>query len=207
LLEHGDTGLGTFNGLDGEMIVLNGRVSQVRSDGRVYQPDSETTTPFAVVSWFEPDQAAEIAAPCDLGGLERAVDQLCPDQNTPVAFKFQGSFESAECRSVPAQRPPYPPLAEVVKGQKLFNRARFDGTIVGFRCPPFAKGVNAPGYHMHLLSNDGRFGGHLLSCRIAKGVVMADICGTLIVKLPAAGSNAGLDLGRDRAAELDAVER
>src|SRR5512147_942995 len=35
--EHGDFGLGTFNYLDGEMVVLDGNVYQIRSDGDVYR--------------------------------------------------------------------------------------------------------------------------------------------------------------------------
>jgi acetolactate decarboxylase len=33
---HGDFGLGTFNFLDGEMVLLDGHVYQIRSDGKVY---------------------------------------------------------------------------------------------------------------------------------------------------------------------------
>jgi Alpha-acetolactate decarboxylase len=36
LREHGDHGLGTFEQLDGEMVVLDGRCFQVRSDGSVH---------------------------------------------------------------------------------------------------------------------------------------------------------------------------
>ena len=36
ILARGDFGLGTFNDLDGEMVVLDGQVYQLRSDGIAY---------------------------------------------------------------------------------------------------------------------------------------------------------------------------
>lgn len=35
LLEHGDFGLGTFTGLDGEMVVLDGAIYRVQGNGKV----------------------------------------------------------------------------------------------------------------------------------------------------------------------------
>lgn len=52
LKKHGDTGLGTFNGLNGEMIVLNGTVYQVRNDGTVQVMDDSKKTPFTMVTFF-----------------------------------------------------------------------------------------------------------------------------------------------------------
>ena len=39
LREHGDLGLGTFENLDGEMVMVDGRVFQVRADGSVHECD------------------------------------------------------------------------------------------------------------------------------------------------------------------------
>src|ERR1700757_1765539 len=53
LLRHGDFGLGTFNGLDGEMLVLDGVCYQLRSDGSAQVAESDQRTPFGVVTWFD----------------------------------------------------------------------------------------------------------------------------------------------------------
>src|SRR5215467_14204305 len=54
ILEHGDLGLGTLNGLDGELIVIDGQVWKANVDGTLVQPDLSTRTPYAVVVPFSP---------------------------------------------------------------------------------------------------------------------------------------------------------
>ena len=51
----GDLGLGTLNGLDGELEVLQGEFYQLRADGRTYRLADQKLTPFAAVVWFRPD--------------------------------------------------------------------------------------------------------------------------------------------------------
>ena len=55
LKEHGDTGIGTFDGLNGEMIVLEGVVYQATGDGSVVVPADDETVPFSNVTFFEED--------------------------------------------------------------------------------------------------------------------------------------------------------
>src|SRR5215831_16611695 len=45
LREHGDLGLGTFENLDGEMVIVDGQVFQVRSDGSVRECDDDALCP------------------------------------------------------------------------------------------------------------------------------------------------------------------
>ena len=54
LLRHGGFGLGTFNGVDGEMMVLDGRVYRGTIDGRAHAVADSALTPFAVVVAFRP---------------------------------------------------------------------------------------------------------------------------------------------------------
>ncbi|MCP8318695.1 MAG: acetolactate decarboxylase, partial [Candidatus Methylarchaceae archaeon HK01B] len=56
LKKHGDFGLGTFNGLDGEMAGLDGTFYQVKDDGIAYPVDDSIKTPFALVTFFEADK-------------------------------------------------------------------------------------------------------------------------------------------------------
>ena len=50
LAEHGDLGLGTLNGLDGEMIALDGRFYRADVDGMAEEIDPTERTPFAAMS-------------------------------------------------------------------------------------------------------------------------------------------------------------
>jgi acetolactate decarboxylase len=61
---HGDFGLGTFAGLDGEMVVLDGIAYQVRGDGSVEIPSAAAEAPFAIVTFFDG------GAPLETGAIE-----------------------------------------------------------------------------------------------------------------------------------------
>jgi len=47
LLNYGNFGIGTFDNLDGKMVVLDGQVFQVKADGKIYRPLLNLLTPFA----------------------------------------------------------------------------------------------------------------------------------------------------------------
>jgi len=207
LLEYGDFGIGTFDRLDGEMIVLDGEIYQIKSDGKVYNPDLSIMTPFAAVSSFRPDIIFTIPGRLDYAGLESTIDNYAPNQNEFIAIKVTGRFSRMKVRSVPAQQKPYPPLVEVTKKQKIFEIKDIEGSIVGFRSPPFVKGINVPGYHCHFLSDDRNKGGHILDCEIISGIVELDSCNQFLLILPEdSDSLEDIDLSPDRSIELDKVE-
>ncbi|HEX3324619.1 MAG TPA: acetolactate decarboxylase, partial [Solirubrobacterales bacterium] len=76
LAEHGDLGLGTLNGLDGEMIALDGRFYRADVDGAVGEIASAARTPFAVVTNFEPTVEAEVGGPLEHDELLARLDEL-----------------------------------------------------------------------------------------------------------------------------------
>src|SRR5436189_2289674 len=49
LAQHGDLGLGTLNGLDGEMLALDGHFLRADLEGNVHEIDPAAKTPFAVM--------------------------------------------------------------------------------------------------------------------------------------------------------------
>lgn len=208
LLRHGDFGIGTFDGLDGEMVLLDGRLHQVKADGRVYTPEPSVKTPFATVCWFRPDLRFPVKAPADFRSMEQMLDRKAPNQNLFCAIRLTGQFKSVRTRSVPKQVKPYPTLKEATRQQPEFPMENLKGTIVGFRCPAYVKGVNVPGYHLHFLSDDNRQGGHVLGFELARGLCEVDVLDRLLMRLPRAVEDfSRTDLSRDRAKELQAVER
>ena len=50
LKQHGDTGIGTFNKLNGELIMLDGGVYRAAGDGSVEAVSDEETIPFSIVT-------------------------------------------------------------------------------------------------------------------------------------------------------------
>jgi acetolactate decarboxylase len=208
LLTHGDCGIGTFDRLDGEMVVLDGCVYQVKADGKIYRPPAAMTTPFASVCAFAPDIVVAVTNVSDSAQVMAQLNARVPNQNVFCAIKIMGVFLRMRTRSVPAQQKPYPLLADVARTQPVFDMTNVTGVIVGFRSPPFVKGINVPGYHWHFLSADKSRGGHILDFALRAGACQVDVCDQLLLLLPAGGKGlAQLDLSKDRGAELERVEK
>ncbi len=206
LKQHGNLGIGTFEGLDGEMLLLDGVVYQVRADGKVYRPEDSIKTPFAAVVPFQAEHTATVKAE-SFKELETLIDRLAPNRNLPLVVRLEGTFDYVKTRSVPGQQKPYPRLAEVTKNQPTFEMTGVKGVIIGFRLPDFIKGVNLPGYHFHFIDEAKERGGHLLECRLAKGELATAVASDLRLHLPTHGDFAEAKLGGDRTQEFKGVER
>jgi acetolactate decarboxylase len=150
LKRHGTFEIGTFVGLDGEVIGLDGKFYRIRADGIAYPVPDSVTAPFAVVIPFEADKTVSVQDITDYEALQRTVEGLIPDKTIFYAIKIDGTFSYIKARGVPKQKEPYPPLVEAVKDQTVFEFHDVKGTIVVFWCPDSAKGVNVPDYHLHL---------------------------------------------------------
>jgi acetolactate decarboxylase len=165
LAEHGDLGLGTLNRLDGEMIAVDGEFFRADVDGAVRAIAVEERTPFAVVTRFEPEIDVPIEEAVTHAELLARLDALIPGEASSCAVRLDGRFELVRARSVPAQSPPYRPLAEVVADQHVFELRDVAGTMLGFRFPAYVEGIEVAGYHLHFISEDRRRGGHVLDSR------------------------------------------
>jgi len=165
LKEHGDFGLGTFNAIDGEMVVYENKVYQVASDGVARIADNNHLIPFAAVTHFEADEVITLKQTLECSELKTYIDQLLPTKNIAYAIKINGQFDYIKTRSVPKQSKPYPVLVDVLKTQPTFEFYDSKGTIIGFRLPSFMSPANASGYHFHFLTEQKNAGGHLLECR------------------------------------------
>jgi acetolactate decarboxylase len=207
LAEHGDLGLGTLNGLDGEMVALDGRFYRADVEGTVVEIDPAAKTPFAVVARFEPRIDVEIDGPLDHAVLRARLDELGPAAAASCAVRLDGHFDSVRARSVPRQMPPYRPLTEVVAEQHVFELGDVDGTIVGFRFPDYAEGIEVGGYHLHFISADRSRGGHVLDSRSHGLRVRLDPSSELHVELPPAVDLADPELAAETHAAVEAVER
>jgi len=170
--KRGDLGLGTFDRLDGEMVVLDGKIFQVTADGVVHQPQGSVTSPFAAVTRFVPDRTAVTQSTLTLPQLEATLGRLCPDPDRIYSLRIRGEFPALTLRSVPAQSKPYRGLVEVIKDQTVFHTGPIRGTLVGFRFPVAFKGINASGTHLHFLSDDKKSGGHVLDVETGAGALV-----------------------------------
>lgn len=207
LKHHGNFGIGTFEGLDGEMIELNGNFYQVKSDGKVYSVNDSMKTPFAVVTSFEPDKTLSLDKPMNYSQLTQYLDNLLPTKSIFYAIKIEGKGKYVKTRSVPKQNKPYPRLVEVVKNQPTFEFNDVEGTIVGFWCPKYVEGINVPGYHFHFITKDKKSGGHLLDCQLENAKIEIDYTSRFYMILPEGGEFHKANLSGDKQGEMNKVEK
>lgn len=171
LLRHGDFGLGTFDHLDGEMIVLDGVCHHLRADGSAVRAAPTERTPFAAVTRFTPEGTFTVAEPTDWTGVTQRIDDLVGSANLMCAIKVRGRFTTVDTRTVREQQRPYPPLVQATAGQAHTTFTDTDGTLAGFRMPAYDQGISVSGYHLHLLTADHARGGHCLDFTLARGTV------------------------------------
>lgn len=184
LRRHGDFGIGTFNGLDGELFGLDGKFYQMKADGLSYPVDGSMKAPFAVVTFFEPDKSILLDKASDYNELQQYLDNVLPTKDIFYAIKIEGPFKYIKARSIPKQNKPYLPFDEVVKNQLIFEFHDVQGTIVGFRCPAYIEGINYSGYHLHFITKDRKAGGHLLECQMENVKVEIDYTSEFHMALP-----------------------
>lgn len=184
--KHGNTGLGTFNGLDGEMVVIDGRCYKVKHSGTVERMPDSAKTPFLTVTFFEPDESVTLSPQTDMTQLKDLLDNAAASKNYPWCVRIDGVFAHIKTRSVEKQRRPYPPLTQAVKNQSFFTFKNISGSIVGFRFPEYAKGLNVPGWHLHFISDDRSCGGHLVEVTTGNSPLSAqlDLCTGINTLLP-----------------------
>lgn len=206
LKAHGDLGLGTFDGLDGEMVIVDGRVYQVTADGVVREVQDEVQTPFALVSRFHPEQRTTIARCDSLATLEAALDRLRASDNHFYAIRIDGAFARVRTRAV-RRAADGTPLAEAAAEQSEFALDHTIGTLVRFWAPAYAGRLTVPGYHLHYVTDDRRSGGHLFDCGgTCLGVMMQHLA-DFHLSLPESAAFLRADLSRDPATDLSKAER
>lgn len=198
LLEHGTDGIGTIQGLDGELIVLRGVAYTARADGSIGMVSPETKTPFAVLTRFQSGAHHRCAG---LGYNEFLAEVDAQHPQTPVlAIRASGSFTNLHLRSVAKQDPPYRPLSDVVADQTEWHLDEEVGDLIGFRFPDSVAGVEVPGWHLHFLSRSRDHGGHVVAIDVTEAELEFCECNELHLELPPA-----VGLGTVGEADKDAI--
>jgi len=206
LKKHGDFGLGTFDHLDGEMILVDGRFFQITSRGVVNEVGETGSTPFACVTFYQPLTHDEIHEEMAYGDLLEWLQGLFPSPNIFYALRIDGLFSRVVVRSVPRQDS-YRPLTEVAGDQPVFHFENVRGTLAGFHTPSFLSSVNVPGLHLHFLSRDRRHGGHLLECVPRSARVGVQFLTTLELALPLSLDYLTWEFRRDVRDDLEKAEK
>jgi acetolactate decarboxylase len=206
LLNYGDFGIGTFDNLDGEMVVLDSAIYQVRSDGTVTRIQDDTGTPFAVVVRFLADQDETISEAKSFEDLRNLCDKYRDSANLFYAVRVDGHFDHVHTRAMKATMDGLP-LAQAAAIQPEFDFQDIDGTLVGIWAPGFSSSLNIAGYHFHFLSDDRTKGGHLLECSGKNLRVQVERLTNFHLCLPESEEFLRADLTRDPTKDLAYAEQ
>lgn len=172
ILSKGDTGLGTFAGLDGEMIVLGGKVYKAAKDGSVTVQSDAAQSPFYAVSSFKSSEKVALqGSGYDYAELKAKLDLLRKRTDLPHLIVLSGKFAAVKVRSAGPFSRPFPLLSAALQSQSVYEYENLSGVLVGFWLPAYLGNTNASGYHLHFISDDRSKGGHLLELRLLEGDV------------------------------------
>jgi acetolactate decarboxylase len=205
LRRHGDTGLGTFEELDGEMILVDGHCYQARGDGTVTEVTDDVLTPFATVVAFAVDESHVMTDVISFDDLTSRLDGLRDSDNEFIAWRITGFLDALRTRTA-CRHASGTPLAEAVVDQAVFERADLPATIVGFWSPGFSQAIAIPGYHLHAISDDRAHAGHVFDLRAQHLTVDVHRVSDLHVALPETEAFLQANLVAAHA-DMDAIER
>ena len=205
LKTHGDFGLGTFELLDGELIMLDGHCYQIVEGGTAHEVADDAAVPFATLTRFTADTTTELNPIGSFDELVQQLDELKPSENLFVGFRVEGTFERldlrAACKAKPGEK-----LVAAIEHQSSYQLENITGTLVGFCSPPYSAAISVPGYHFHFIDQDRQRGGHLFDVSAQGLVAHTHLESDIHLALPETKEFLESDLQNDRSRELRSVE-
>lgn len=209
LKKHGDTGIGTFDNLNGELIMKDGVVYRAKGDGTVEIPGDEETIPFSNVTFLDKDETSAIKDIADLKSLENLLNEKVKElgENRFYMVRIDGTFSEMHVRSEYAQKRPFKTLVEVLEtDQTFYDYKDVKGTVVALYCPEYMKELNNAGWHLHFVSEDGKKGGHVLDLGVSGAELNWDYTEGFEMSLPDNSDFKSIDFSKDRSAEVKKAE-
>lgn len=165
LAMEGDFGLGSVEGMNGELNAIDGKFYRIAPDGSINLIPPNETTPYAIVTHFHAITSFDINNITSFKQLIDAINTYIDNRNIPYAIHLKGDYEFLKLRAVRGAKPPYPPFPKLVKKQAIFELKDVSGDGVGFFYPVYLSKVNVPGYHIHFITDDRKTGGHILDIK------------------------------------------
>jgi len=193
---YGDTGLGAFANLDGEMVAVDGKIYRVRSDGKVTSAAANDLLAFAQMIAFHPDRKMPIPPNTSLDTLAAVLSSEMPAPNSSYGIRISGSFVSIDARAPHSQHEPFPPFCEVQKSQAVFHLRGVEGTMVGFAAPAYLSILETTPFHFHFVARDLASGGHVLAFQTKNATAELQLVNRMQVDFPQSAGFAKTPLAR-----------
>lgn len=188
LLEYGDTGLGTYEDVNGEMILVDGHPYRADETGAIEEVSMDAGVPFCAVSFLEGKRKFSLSNIDGIDALKTELDVKIEEDfglNSMHMVRIDGSFSKISARSEAPYHSQHVTLKEMLsKTQREFFFSDIKGTLVCVYFPDYMDGINAPGWHLHFVSEDRRYGGHVFEMSLDEGTVLLDKITQIEIKLP-----------------------
>ncbi|MDU4618566.1 MAG: acetolactate decarboxylase [Staphylococcus epidermidis] len=165
LLEHGDLGIATLTGSDGEVIFVDGKAYHANEHKEFIELTGDEMTPYATVTKFKADSSFKTSNKNQEEVFDEVKKQM-KSENMFSAVKISGTFKKMHVRMMPGQEPPYTRLIDSARRQPEETRENIKGSIVGFFTPELFHGIGSAGFHIHFANDDRDFGGHILDFEV-----------------------------------------
>ena len=204
----GDIGIGTFDGLNGEMIFLDGVVYRADENCKINVVADAETIPFSNVTFFDKDFSIQLQNISDKKNLENKLAEIVKTngENSFYMIKLTAKFDEILVRSEKGAKKPYPTLVKALETQKEKTLKNVEGTIVGLYCPEFMSSLNSVGWHFHFVTKDKKLGGHVLEMKIKTGVAELDKTDNFSMILPENKDFQDLNFAKDLSADIKKAE-
>lgn len=210
LLQEGDTGLGTFEDVNGEMIVMDGHCYRADQNGNITMVTQDQGVPFAAVARLYGDQQFMLENMPDIASIRTELTRKIEERfglNSMHIVRIDGTFEKVDARSESPYRSAHISLKEVLgMTQKSFLFENICGSLVGVYFPDHMDGINMPGWHLHFLSEDKTKGGHVFDVRLREGLAKVDKISRMVIDLPKEAAFDTYSLKQVQQDEIKSVE-
>ena len=211
LLKKGNWGLGTYEGMDGEAVIVHGTAYNGQANGICVEMEPKDKVAFSIVADLTKEaKHVGFSSVADLEELKKKLDLFIEKKygnfNTFYFMNASGVFQTMQLRSVEKQQKPYPTLPEVTEAQKIYSFYDIPGVLVGVRCPDYAERLNMPGWHIHFISNDRSKAGHVLGLKASPVWCTIEEKNEFSMVLPQNEEFASLDLMQDLSAATAKAE-
>lgn len=207
LKKKGDFGVGTFNKVDGELLIDRGHVYKISYDGSVKEVADTDSTSAAFVKFFKADTVVRFSGK-DLTyeKIQKQLSQIL-NPNGIYALRISGQFTSMTTRAARPALPPYKTLPEHLKSnQAVFELKNTKGICNGFLLPPYLARTNVPGFHLHFVADDKKAGGHIFNFTTDEITVEIDIAKGFTIENNTNAEFSKVNLKPDRGDELKKIE-
>ncbi|HHA6968413.1 TPA: acetolactate decarboxylase [Staphylococcus aureus] len=165
LLQHGDLGIATLTGSNGEVIFLDGKAYHANEHKEFVELKGDELTPYATVTKFVADTSYETKDKSS-EAVFAEIKEMMLSENLFSAVKISGLFKKMHVRMMPAQEPPYTRLIDSARRQPEQTETYVKGSVVGFFTPELFHGIGSAGFHVHFANDDRNFGGHVLDFEV-----------------------------------------